>query len=239
MNTIAEFCELFCHHLDNNSKPKMSNFDVASAEPKTLTWLPPPPPPPPPPVVSCHTTDNDAALGNVVHVPLLVALHGGSDGETSDSSDTEDGSSSSSSSSSLLNEPDNLECAVMVVVVAPAVGTSTTTTTTTGIRRVSFDSVVAVREHAVTVGAGTSSTTTMMMVGPDELPLQLDWPHADTTFRSMATSKHRRAGDRGPPRLSLELRRERLKRVSRYTDQELDRIVTGSKAFSLLSYFNF
>jgi hypothetical protein len=130
----------------------------------------------------------------------------------------------------------------MVVVVAPAAAsstTTTTTTTTTGIRRVSFDSVVAVREHAVTVGAGTSSTTTMMMVGPDELPLQLDWPHADTTFRSMAASKHRRSGDRGPPRLSLELRRERLKRVSRYTDQELDRIVTGSKAFSLLSYFNF
>jgi hypothetical protein len=87
------------------------------------------------------------------------------------------------------------------------------------------------------VGVGST------MMDTDELPLQLDWSHADTTYRCcLATSKHRSVCDRGssggPPRLSLDMRRERLKRVSRYTDQELDRIVTGTKAFSLLSFFN-
>jgi hypothetical protein len=194
MNTIAEFCELFCH-LDSKQLLLMGHAD----EPQRLAGR------------MDHGQDKD-------DVPLLVALQ--SDGETSDSSDTEDGSFSS------LHEPEDLECG-MVTVVAPRPAKPS--------RRVSFDTVVAVREHAVTVGVGST------MMDADELPLQLDWHHADTTFRSIHASKHRDRGcdDRGPPRLSLPMRRERLKRVSRYTDQELDRIVTGAKAFSLLSYFNF
>jgi hypothetical protein len=216
MNTIAEFCELFCH-LDNSKL--MGKVAVASSsEPKRLAWLPLPPQSPMIMDHTCH--DKDDALSEV---PLLVALEGSD--ETSDSSDTEDGSSSSSLC--VMDEPE-LESDDAMMVAAPARKVRS--------RRVSFHTLVAVREHAVTVGVGST------MMDTDELPLQLDWSHADTTYRCcLATSKHRRVCDRGgggPPRLSLDMRRERLKRVSRYTDQELDRIVTGTKAFSLLSLFN-
>jgi hypothetical protein len=96
-------------------------------------------------------------------------------------------------------------------------------------RHVSFQAVVHVREYALTVGALTS-------MEKGELPLQLDWGYTDAVLR---LSQNQSACRQEPPRLSLDMRRARLKRVSGYTDRELDRITTAAKLVSVLNFFHF
>jgi hypothetical protein len=149
---------------------------------------------------------------NDSQVPLLVALEP-SDGDASDSSDTEDGSPSAS----LRNDA----MVVDMMEGEPIVRRGT--------RHVSFQAVVQVREYALAVGVLTN-------MDKGELPLQLDWAYADTV---LILSQHHSVRHREPPRLSLDMRRARLKRVSCYTDHELDRIATAAKLVYVLNFFHF
>jgi hypothetical protein len=99
-----------------------------------------------------------------------------------------------------------------------------------GTRHVSFQAVVQVREHALTVGELTN-------MEKGELPLQLDWGYADSVLRLCKNQESKCRQE--PPRLSLDMRRARLKRVSCYTDHELDRIATAAKLVSVLNFFHF
>jgi hypothetical protein len=160
--------------------------------------------------------DNDS------QVPLLVTLES-SDGETSDSSDTEDGSWPSALLRNDIVTMDKREEEPIVTMdkreEEPIVSPCT--------RHVSFHAVVQVREYALTVGALTN-------MEKGELPLQLDWGCADTVYR---LSQNQSVRHQEPPRLSLYMRRARLKCVSSYTDYELDQIATAAKLVSVLNFF--
>jgi hypothetical protein len=163
--------------------------------------------------LNCGYDDDDDS-----HAPLLVALES-SDGEASDSSDAEDGS--------LPFKAPPLGKDGMVVVDQSEDEEHSVRRYTT--RHVSFQAVVHVREYALTVGALTS-------MEKGELPLQLDWGYTDAVLR---LSQNQSACRQEPPRLSLDMRRARLKRVSGYTDRELDRITTAAKLVSVLNFFHF
>lgn len=92
-------------------------------------------------------------------------------------------------------------------------------------RRVKFWDHVEIREYSVTVGEKT------YLNGQDDLPLQLDWQHTHATFRPIDSSKSRGIYYLLPPRMSLEMRRNRLKGVGCYTDLDLDAIAAAEREY--------
>lgn len=129
------------------------------------------------------------------------------DDEPSPTMATEDSSSSSLTDCSSLyscNESDCYSAASEVTVLQR--------------RRLHFNDKVEVREYAVTVGEHPFCD--------DALPLQLDWQYAAAVYRHIDCSKNRGFYYQAPPRLSLVMRRRRLKEVSNFTDAALDGILS-------------
>lgn len=87
-------------------------------------------------------------------------------------------------------------------------------------RSVSFNDIVQIREHALTIGDHPFCF--------DGLPLTLDWEHSEASRSLQQQSKARTEKYRPPPRLSYDQRRNRLFAVSsseRVKSEEIDMLV--------------